>query len=283
MTSLSILWVDLCLCPNSLLAAYGLDTYYRVRATRFVDVGLLLGTIASTRPKVLCFDYDYPDLSGLHALKSTRRRFPRLPILMLTEGHSEDLAVWAFRSGVTEYLIKPIQRFDIQTRLDDLITLTDRADVLGILARDCPVPTEYRWQDRRKKLTQYAINFIEAHYHETIYVDTLARICGMSRSHFCRVFKAEQGEPFIRYLARCRISKAKDLLRRPSASVTEVAFAVGFSNHSHFTHTFRRFAGELPSDYRKRAQPSAVKAVHDEIETLPACLKRASTQRLRSP
>jgi DNA-binding NarL/FixJ family response regulator len=56
-------------------------------------------TIRKTSPKLLCFEYDYPELSGLRALQQAKRDHAGLPILMLTEYHSEALAGAGGRGG----------------------------------------------------------------------------------------------------------------------------------------------------------------------------------------
>ena len=258
MATEQILWVDLRLCRARAGAVDGLEARYQVTCVQ--DPGRLSDAITSTRPGIICFEYDYPDIAGLQALRDTKTSYPPVPILMVTEQHSESLAVWAFRSGVRDYLVKPLEPLELPARLDTLLSLRvqgPRGGARPIVRCHSAVPAEYRGGP--EKMTQRAVNYIEAHYHEPVYLETLARICGTSASHFSRVFRAEQGERFSRYLCRLRVLKAAALLRRPDASVTEVAMAVGFSNPSHFTHTFQRYAGMLPSEHRKRAviEPTA--------------------------
>jgi YesN/AraC family two-component response regulator len=253
MASASILWVDLRLRHPRPAAAFGLEPHYRL--TGISDPRSLPSAIAAANPEVLCFEYDFPDLSGLHALRETKQRFQRLPILMLTAMHSEGLAVWAFRSGVRDYLVRPIEPQELQARLDALIALADRKQegtARPMMAPDCLVPVEFRHRAGRETLTQRAISYIENHYHEPLYLDTVARVCGISASRFSRLFKIEQRATFGQYLIRFRIQKAMELLQRPGASVTEVALSVGFSSPSHLTHCFRRYGGTSPSDYRRR-------------------------------
>ena len=250
MATEQILWVDLRLCRARPVAVDGLEARYRV--TLVQDPGRLSDAITSARPGIICFEYDYPDIAGLHTLRDTKTSYPPVPILLVTEQHSESLAVWAFRSGVRDYLVKPLEPFDLPARLDTLLSLPVQGPGGGArpMARcHSAVPAEYRTWSGPEKMTQCAVNYIEAHYHEPIYLETLARICGMSASSFSRVFRAEQGEGFSRYLCRLRVLKAAALLQRPGVSVTEVAMAVGFSTPSHFTHTFQRYAGMRPSDH----------------------------------
>lgn len=255
MATTSILWVDLRASSTKPSAARVLAADHRV--TWVKDVGRLPAAIAAAMPKVLCFEYDYPDLTSLRVLRETKRQFQRVPILMLTETHSEDLAIWAFRNGARDYLVKPIERCDMHARLDALIALAGAkrcADAPLSMACHSPVPAAFRCGRRHETVTQRVIAYIEAHYHEPIYLETVARLSGLSRSHFCRAFKAEQGETFSRYLNRYRVARAMQLLRRRGASVIEVAFAVGFASPSYFTHSFRRYGGMRPSDYRSRLE-----------------------------
>jgi DNA-binding response OmpR family regulator len=71
--------------------------------------------------RVLIFEYDFPDAIGLRALQRTKAAFPFLPLFMVTEEHSEELAIWAFRTGVRDFLIKPIGAGEISSRLTGLL------------------------------------------------------------------------------------------------------------------------------------------------------------------
>lgn len=65
--------------------------------------------VLQTDPHLICFDYDYPNGKRLKVLQEIKHRFPSIPILMLTVQHSEELAVWAFRTGVRDFIVKPIK------------------------------------------------------------------------------------------------------------------------------------------------------------------------------
>ena len=68
----------------------------------------------------------------------------------------------------------------------------------------------------------------------------------MSLFHFARVFRELTGLPPHRYLLRTRLERAAQRLRTGD-SVTNTCYAVGFSNLSHFTRSFRRRFGVAPS------------------------------------
>jgi AraC family transcriptional regulator len=93
---------------------------------------------------------------------------------------------------------------------------------------------------------------IEAHLAEPLSLLALSEMVRLSPRHFARAFKQSFGQPPHQYQLSRRIDRAKDLLGRNDMSVTEIAVALGFSDTSAFSTTFRRFAGGTPRDYRRR-------------------------------
>jgi AraC-like DNA-binding protein len=83
-------------------------------------------------------------------------------------------------------------------------------------------------------------------------LDEVSRHVGLSRNHFCRVFKHETGITFTEYLARLRVEKAKELLADVRVRITEAADRAGFNSISQFNRVFRRYAGSSPTEYRRR-------------------------------
>jgi AraC family transcriptional regulator len=100
------------------------------------------------------------------------------------------------------------------------------------------------WQQRR------VVEFIEQHLAEDISLDALAKLVRLSPYHFLRSFKRSLGEPPHRYWTARRLERAKALLANPRASITEIAFQVGFSGTSAFSAAFRRITGQTATDYR---------------------------------
>ena len=82
-------------------------------------------------------------------------------------------------------------------------------------------------------------------------VQELATLCGVSRSHFMRMFKASTGQPVHAHIARHRLATARELLGEERCSVKEIAAFLGFSSAGHFTNAFRRAEGMTPSEFRR--------------------------------
>ena len=92
--------------------------------------------------------------------------------------------------------------------------------------------------------------YVEAHLDETISVQALADIAGLSMFHFARAFKQSEGLTPHEYLVQCRVRHAKDLLASTDLPLSEIALASGFADQSHCARRFREHVGTSPSNYR---------------------------------
>ncbi len=123
--------------------------------------------------------------------------------------------------------------------------------LLRTMPNNCPISEERKCLYHRKGINQ-AIEFIHENFNREFSLDDIARIANLSPYHFSRVFKAEVGKAPFEYLLDIKIEKAKEYLRSRNTSVTEVCFASGFNDLSHFTRTFSKRVGVTPSTFRRQ-------------------------------
>lgn len=97
-----------------------------------------------------------------------------------------------------------------------------------------------------------ALDFMEAHYAESMTLPAVAKEAGLSVSRLAHVFKAQLGMSFTAYLNMIRVNWAKYYLTNSRLRVSETAFQVGFGNLSHFNHVFRQTTGIPPTQYRQQ-------------------------------
>lgn len=251
-----ILWVDFRFSQNQVSYYHCLNKVWAtfcIKKTEGLDLEMRKPT-----PKLICFEYDYPDTSGLSTLRQARYLFPSMPIIMLTEQHSEELAIWALRLQVWDYFIKPIKAKDLVTSATTILAQEaptknkipqSSRPYLNIFPNH--IPTEFRFRSDQGKRTYFAQAFVENHYHEKIYEEVVAQHCGMNASTFSRYFKKEHEMNFRDYLINYRIRKARKLLQKPNTTVADIAYTVGFNDPSYFTRTFRRIVGTSPSHYHE--------------------------------
>jgi AraC-like DNA-binding protein len=91
---------------------------------------------------------------------------------------------------------------------------------------------------------------VENNLYNELTMEQLAFICHMSLSTFKREFKKVFNDTPARYIKHRRLSKAKHLLQTTDASITDIAFEVGFVDISTFSANFQDKYGMSPSIYR---------------------------------
>jgi len=94
-----------------------------------------------------------------------------------------------------------------------------------------------------------AITYFGRKYAGPISIAEAARLCGMSRTNFRRVFKNETGESPLDYLNRLRISLAKAELRAGKLRISEIAPRCGFLSLSSFNRQFKKQTGHSPRTF----------------------------------
>jgi transcriptional regulator of acetoin/glycerol metabolism len=92
--------------------------------------------------------------------------------------------------------------------------------------------------------------YVEVHLSESIDLTMLAAAAGLSMHHFARQFKQSAGVTPHRYLTQKRVERAQEMLAQTDLSLSEIAFASGFSDQSHLARHFRHVLGTTPREFR---------------------------------
>lgn len=97
------------------------------------------------------------------------------------------------------------------------------------------------------------VAFIEQNVEQTLSVAELASVACASPAHFARSFKVATGQTPHDFVSRQRLERAKRLLAGDAQSISEIAYASGFSSQSNFARAFRKVMGVSPGDFRTRS------------------------------
>ncbi|MCQ5130156.1 response regulator [Butyricicoccus faecihominis] len=118
--------------------------------------------------------------------------------------------------------------------------------------RDCRRGGHYGEELQRAKA------YIREHYADSdLSLNTVAAEAGFSPNHFSTVFSQQVGQTFIEYLTRFRIEQSKRLLRETDLKLSDITYAIGYSEPHYFSYIFKKYAGVSPSIYRKQENPTA--------------------------
>jgi YesN/AraC family two-component response regulator len=252
-SGLSILWID---CAEDNPATELREATSRTWTIRKTSAGGAERMLDERLADVVVFDFARPSKADLALLRSVKRHYPTVPILMLTEEHSEQLAVWAFRARVWNYFSKPVTLREFSGSLNQIYrvlrqrsALPRQPEILGAL-----LPDRLAEQASAVDVMERVGEALRQDYARRLRAGDLAREFKLSRFQFSRLFKRHFGHSFRDYLTRVRIASARRLLgtERIDNSVTAVGMLAGYQDPSYFARAYRRHTGESPSAYARR-------------------------------
>lgn len=128
--------------------------------------------------------------------------------------------------------------------------------VAAALARHHMPPQPRRQQtltDHAERV-EAARNFLASRLGERLVLEEVAQAAQVSSFHLARIFQAQMGMPVHQYLLELRLRTALERLAAGANDLTALALDLGFSNHSHFTTTFRRAFACTPKEARGASQ-----------------------------
>lgn len=109
----------------------------------------------------------------------------------------------------------------------------------------------YSSSSENVSLLRQAVKYTEEHYAENYKMSLLAEKFNLSESHFRKLFKEFTGLSPVEYRNQLRIEHSKELLTQSTASVSEVALAVGIEDQFYFSRIFKESEGISPLQYKK--------------------------------
>jgi two-component system, response regulator YesN len=101
-----------------------------------------------------------------------------------------------------------------------------------------------------------ALQYIQEHCTQNISRKAVAKLAACSPSHLSHIFSQLTGHTFTEYVLKQRMEKAKELLRKTSPRISDVAYEVGYDDPNYFSYAFKKVVGVSPFQYRKRIAPS---------------------------
>lgn len=96
-----------------------------------------------------------------------------------------------------------------------------------------------------------AVRRIDEDPDESLTLDALAAVSGLSPFHFLRTFRAATGLSPHQYVLRARLRRAATRLVLGPSRIADIAFECGFGDVSNFNRAFRREFGVSPRRYRE--------------------------------
>ncbi|HEX5788200.1 MAG TPA: helix-turn-helix domain-containing protein [Woeseiaceae bacterium] len=252
-----ILWIDLAAASQTAEPPAALRERFDVRRIpgkmALHSREYLQKAFDAHNPLCAFYDCDYVDRPRVVLVRDMKSHNAQVPFVLTVLQHSEALAVWAFRQGAMDYLVKPVPGDELDNCIRRLAKISEfrrSPQQRHIYAAAAEIPeTVARSNAVARDRLAPAVFYVQQHYSKRIYSDAVARLCGLSPTYFSKAFHQRFGMGFQEFLLRYRIAKACNLLESAAASISDVSYAVGFREPSYFSRIFRRYVGVAPSEY----------------------------------
>ncbi|GAB4045677.1 ATP-binding protein [Spirosoma litoris] len=207
-------------------------------------------------PDIVICDWMMPIMNGVEFCKTlkTQPTTDHIPVIMLTAKASTENRIEGFSGGADEYLAKPFNPLELAARVENL--LTQRQKLRERFSRELYLkPTNMQVSSAEEIFLQNAIRIIEHHLGESSFsAEQFADELNLSRMQLHRKLKSLTNQSATEFVRHVRLQRAADLLAARSATVSEIAFTVGFESLSYFSKSFKEQFGVLPSDYEPITQ-----------------------------
>jgi len=104
------------------------------------------------------------------------------------------------------------------------------------------------FSEREKRLL---VEFLASSLHESLNIQRLADLLGMTVQQLIQGFKASFGTTPWQHVLRMRLAEGLRLLQHSDITVAQIAVATGFFSSSHFATACTKHFGISPSGYRR--------------------------------
>jgi signal transduction histidine kinase/AraC-like DNA-binding protein len=213
-------------------------------------------------PDVVLSDVMMPGTDGHELVRVLRASAETdfLSIILLTAQAEDEQRLEGLERGADEYIVKPFEMRELDLRVRNLILSRRRlrerfssppaAPVEVRVVADSVTPADQVYAARVRDAIQRRLA------DPDFGVGELADAVSQDRSHLFRRIRQLFGESPSDLIRRMRVEEGERLLTEGSATVTDVAYAVGFNSLSYFCRCFQEAYGKTPAAYRSQTTPS---------------------------
>jgi AraC-like DNA-binding protein len=215
--------------------------------TKFNSIEHIIEQIKNLNPVLVIIDINLKmDKDGIYIGKFLLD-YDKVPYVYITS-YSDSVTVDNIKTTRPYgYIKKPFTHIDIVTNANIIINnfRHRRIDV------DRTIKENEINNDEIPFIIKKSINYINQNIQGKIEINELARQTKWDTFHFSRMFKKYVGLSPYNYILKRKIEIAQSLLMESDQKIVDIAFELGFDNHSNFSVRFKKITGFSPENYRK--------------------------------
>lgn len=201
------------------------------------------------QPDMILSDVMMPEMEGTELCKRIKNttETSHIPFIMLTAKASGQDKLEGLNLGADDYLVKPFDKKELKTRVKNLVL--QRKKLIEKFSQSLN-PRDIKLNSADEKFLSQASAMVREYIDDSSFsVEAFSKAIGMSRTQLFRKIRGLTGMSVSEYMRAIRLNLAAEKLKNKTASVSEIAYEVGFNNLSYFTKCFKERFGVKPSQY----------------------------------
>jgi AraC-like DNA-binding protein/quercetin dioxygenase-like cupin family protein len=147
-----------------------------------------------------------------------------------------------------------LEKIEVTSDFKRILYLLQCLDILSTAKEYQTLSTESadHYHEMSNEKIDKVFEFTIASFKDTIKLENVAQLIGMSVLAFCNYFKKHAHKTYVNFLNEIRIGYACKLLSDSDKTITEICFESGFNSIANFNKQFTKIKQIAPSQFRKK-------------------------------
>ena len=204
---------------------------------------------------IIMLDINMPNTDGLTLAKMLKEKNKNFAIIMVTGYDYFEYMQTAIRLGVDDYLLKPVNKTDIELVLKRMIDkiekirLENRLSELNVTSESITIGDNSSFKVVREYMNEHL-------FDSDLSLGYMAENLGFNSSYLSGIIKQIYGIPFQEYVALKRMEQAKILCLSTDMKNYEIAEEIGYEDVNYFTNRFKKTFGITPKQFKQGMKPN---------------------------
>lgn len=168
--------------------------------------------------------------------------------------------------GILSNEVMRLDYMDIQHKLNNYVSLNEIKEWIISIIYKVIDEKECHIQDKNVKIVEIVQRFIKENYQDSsLTIEKLAEMAGLSPNYLRNIFKSVTGISISNYIMEVRFDKAKELLLKTNYTAKKIAMMTGFQNENYFYHSFKKYTGKTPMEFRRNLKHNLNDSVQSSV------------------
>lgn len=206
-------------------------------------------------PDIIVSDLMMPNVDGFELCVNIKNHLDtsHIPIILLTAKNTVSDQITGLEMGADDYLPKPFNFELLLARINNLIDSRNKLRMI-YLGSPAPLSEEVTTNQKDSEFLEKAIETVHKNLDNSNFkVGEFIKVMGVSRSLLHKKLSSLTNQSATEFINHIRMQKASQLLKIGNKNISEVAYAVGYSDPKYFSRLFSKHFGQSPKSYSQKA------------------------------